>query len=216
MNVESLTRLYEENKSEDTITKSQVIEGFFDGSVTPMHLYFGPAYVPTNHFDWASSDSVDEIPYLTRFEPYYIARMPIPIFNDTFVNRGGNFAQQVFEMSAGGYTLHRLPEAYIVDIPHTKVIKEPQAGKTAEDIAVEEETHGMEENMAKQARMDENFVAMMWVNFHSYVRHRYHRNMPTPQVSDNRFRTYRRSQEKVIEALWHMLGSQETPLNDKK
>ncbi|KNC86499.1 hypothetical protein SARC_01370 [Sphaeroforma arctica JP610] len=275
MNAEALAAMYSENESDDTITKSQVVDGFFDGRVSPMHLYFSPAYIPTNHYTWAESTEVDLLPYLTRFEPYYVARMPIPVFNDTFVNRGGNFAQQMYEMAAGGYSLHRLPEAFIVDIPHTKetavdktepnapdtpdateatveveVEVEPSAnevvlakqvlggeglnGNTAQPTIEEhkyasvtdaqntvekenpqksnadEETTAVEENMTQQAHMDENFVATMWDNFHAYVVHRYRFNMPTPQTGDPQFRTYRRSQEKAIEALWHMLGSKES------
>lgn len=61
----------------------------------PMHLYYPPAYMPTQHFEWMNSREVTEIHYSTRFEPYFIARTPVPRFNDSFVNRGGNFAQQV-------------------------------------------------------------------------------------------------------------------------
>ena len=60
-----------------------------------MHLYYPPAYVPTNHLEWLDSAEVTEVAYLTRFEPYYIARLPLPRFNESFINRGGNYAQQV-------------------------------------------------------------------------------------------------------------------------
>ena len=60
-----------------------------------MHTYYPPAYVPTNHLEWLDSTDVTEIPYLTRFEPYYVARLPVPRFNESFINRGGNYAQQV-------------------------------------------------------------------------------------------------------------------------
>jgi hypothetical protein len=42
---------------------------------------------------------VYEVDYVIRFEPYYITRAPAPLFGWDFVDRGGNFAQQV----------HRLP-----------------------------------------------------------------------------------------------------------
>ncbi|KNC83363.1 hypothetical protein SARC_04371 [Sphaeroforma arctica JP610] len=103
------------------VPKEKVVEHLLSGKAQPMHMYFAPAYLATNHFDWMFSNKVTEIPYLTRFEPYYIARKSLPYFDETFINRGGNYAEQVYEMAAGGYRFFRLPHAFTVDIPHSKV-----------------------------------------------------------------------------------------------
>ncbi|KNC77136.1 hypothetical protein SARC_10395 [Sphaeroforma arctica JP610] len=230
MSATALKQLYDQNGDNGSITKKQVISMFFTGEVLPMHVYFGPAYAPTNHQEWATSNTVDEIPYLTRFEPYYIARMPIPLFNETFVNRGGNFAQQVYEMSGAGYRFHRLPEAYVVDIPHTKAEKAEKEAEKAEKLAANEaakaklegeqqnDTDGEEEkndemvedNNTNQVMHDEGFTEKLWTDFYLYVSHRYRHNMPTPIVSDSPFRRYRRAQEKVLNVLWQINGGTET------
>eukprot|EP01134_Creolimax_fragrantissima_P002683 CFRG2683T1 len=102
------------------ILKSTIVSAILEGIASPMHGYYPPAYGPTEHYSWLRSTNVTRLHYVTRFEPYYIARVPVPLFNETFVNRGGNFAQQVYEMSAAGYTFWRLPEAFIIDIAHSK------------------------------------------------------------------------------------------------
>eukprot|EP01134_Creolimax_fragrantissima_P005113 CFRG5113T1 len=205
MAAKELKKLYDGNGDIGRIRKEQVVEMFFTGNVLPMHVYFGPAYAPTNHYEWSRSKTVDEIPYLTRFEPYYIARMPIPLFNETFVNRGGNFAQQVYEMSAGGYRFHRLPEAFVVDIPHTKAEKDEK--ETLKNNQAAAKNHeAAEDNITNQVIHDENMTEKLWSDFYRYVRHRYRHNMPTPIVSDSPFRLYRRAQEKVLNALWQISG----------
>eukprot|EP00123_Amoebidium_parasiticum_P016829 comp23599_c1_seq2/m.40095 comp23599_c1_seq2/g.40095 ORF comp23599_c1_seq2/g.40095 comp23599_c1_seq2/m.40095 type:complete len:593 (-) comp23599_c1_seq2:682-2460(-) len=211
-----LERLYLQNNSTDTLKKDTLVDAFFDGTALPMHLYFGPAYVPTNHFAWARSKTVDRLPYVTRFEPYYIARHPVPLFNESFVNRGGNYAQQVYEMNAAGYTLWRLPHAFMVDIPHTKPAPTPAAataGSTNENSSLEEGKKGatanVQDNGTKQAHHDQDFIAKTWEQFHEYLPHRYRFHVPNPSVTDVPFRMYRRSQEKVVNAMWHMLGSME-------
>ena len=263
-------------KTPSRMLKKLLVEGFYDGSVQPMHLYFGPAYIPQNHFEWAYSKTVDEIKYLTRFEPYYVARMPIPLFNETFVDRGGNKAQQAYEMYAGGYRFFRLPQAFIIDIPHEhnmvggKAVK-PQlaaAMKALEDgggsdavvaamdqqeeeegentinnantasSAVSEEEDGdvegeggmqrrvvirsvsdeeggdsadeeLSDNDTKQATHDHDFIAQLWSQLHDYLPHRYGFHIPDPAVSDPEFRKYRRGQEKIVNAMWHLLSISE-------
>ncbi|KNC74550.1 hypothetical protein SARC_12908, partial [Sphaeroforma arctica JP610] len=79
-----------------TISKAKAVEAMYNKLASPMHSYFHAAYIPTNHVKWMKSgeDVFYEVPYTMRFEPYYIARAPIPMFNPGFVDRGGNFAQQ--------------------------------------------------------------------------------------------------------------------------
>jgi hypothetical protein len=50
---------------------------------------------PTNHFEWFYDNSTTELKYITKFEPYYIAKTKVPFFHEEFINRGGNYAQQV-------------------------------------------------------------------------------------------------------------------------
>eukprot|EP01134_Creolimax_fragrantissima_P005994 CFRG5994T1 len=106
----------------ETIPKSEAVRALYSGAATPMHAYFHAAYVPTNHVKWMKSDANTffEVPYTIRFEPYYITRSPIPMFNPGFVDRGGNFAQQVLEMYSAGYRFFVIPDAFLVDIPHTQ------------------------------------------------------------------------------------------------
>lgn len=234
MSAERLARMYRANERAGakplTLSKRKLVEGFYDGTVQPMHVYFGPAYVPTNHFAWAKSNSVDPLPYLTRFEPYYIARVPLPLFNESFVNRGGNYAQQVYEMHAAGYNFFRLPTAFIVDIPHARAEKhsaptpaasassEPVGRRTPDSASSSSNNNNnnqggaiVTENHTKQAVHDENFIANLWVSFSDWVSHRYGHHMPSPKVTDPNFRKYRRSQEKVTNAMWHLLGTTEAP-----
>lgn len=212
--------------------KRLLVEGFFDGSVQPMHVYFGPAYVPQNHFAWAYSNQVEEINYITRFEPYYLARMPIPLFNESFVDRGGNKAQQAYEMYAGGYRFFRLPQAFIVDIPHehneakekteAKLAAKAQAKKEKEALKAsgheqqhrrrrqdDDEEPEVVDNDTKQAVHKEDFIAQVWAELHDYLPHRYGRHLPNPSVSDPEFRKYRRAQEKIVNAMWHLLAMDE-------
>ena len=65
-----------------------------------------------------SSEKLYEVSFSNEFEPYYIAKMSIPLFNSSFVDRGGNFAQQTYEMAAGGYRFFVLPKVFLLDIPH--------------------------------------------------------------------------------------------------
>jgi glycosyltransferase-like protein LARGE len=202
MSADRVARMYDESRERgslpDRIAKDVLVDSFYDGTVKPMHAYFGPAYVPTNHFNWSTTHTVDPVKYLTRFEPYYLARMPIPLFNESFVNRGGNYAQQVYEMHAAGYRFFRLPTGFIVDIPHEKASM-PKAKSSGP----------VQENRTKQAAHDEAFIANVWLAFADWVSHRYGINMPSPAVSDLMFRKYRRAQEKVTNAMWHLLGLEE-------
>lgn len=208
MTADRVARMYDETRAgggfPDRMAKDVLVAGFYDGSVKPMHVYFGPAYVPTNHFNWSTTHTVDLVQYLTRFEPYYIARMPLPLFNETFVNRGGNYAQQVYELHAAGYRFFRLPTGFIIDIPHEKA--SPGKAKTGGSAAAP-----VQENRTKQAAHNEAFIANAWLVFAEWVSHRYGFNMPSPAVSDIMFRKYRRAQEKVTNAMWHLLGLEEAP-----
>ncbi|KNC77217.1 hypothetical protein SARC_10318 [Sphaeroforma arctica JP610] len=103
-----------------TIPKKALVDAALSGVALPMHGYYPPAYGPTGHNAWLTSGQTVRLNYVTRFEPYYIASVPVPLFNETFVNRGGNYAQQVYEMAAAGYSFWRLPQAFIIDIPHSK------------------------------------------------------------------------------------------------
>jgi hypothetical protein len=214
--------------------KRLLIEGFFDGSVVPMHVYFGPAYVPQNHFEWAYSNKVEEINYITRFEPYYVTRMPVPLFNETFVDRGGNKAQQAYEMYAAGYRFFRLPQGFMVDIPHEhNESKEKSEAKMAEksallaakaaagklvhrrraraaaDAGEEDEEPAVIDNATEQAALKEDFIAQLWADLHDYLPHRYGRHLPNPAVTDPEFKKYRRAQEKIINSMWHLLAMDE-------
>lgn len=218
--------MYEASESTLRMYKRNLVEGFFDGTAVPMHVYFGPAYVPQNHFAWAYSNQVEEINYITRFEPYYVARMPVPLFNETFVDRGGNKAQQAYEMYASGYRFFRLPQAFIVDIPHghneskqkSEARMAAKAAEAAEKLALksggrrarrESEEVEVEDNLTKQATLKEDFIAQLWAEQHEYLPHRYGRHLPNPSVSDPEFRKYRRAQEKIVNALWHLLAMSE-------
>eukprot|EP00123_Amoebidium_parasiticum_P018370 comp24181_c0_seq1/m.44287 comp24181_c0_seq1/g.44287 ORF comp24181_c0_seq1/g.44287 comp24181_c0_seq1/m.44287 type:complete len:609 (-) comp24181_c0_seq1:837-2663(-) len=184
MPIERLALLYKENNSTATISKESLVTALLDGSAQPMHAYFPPAYGPTNHVQWMTSDTVDYLPYVTRFEPYYIARVPLPLFDEHFVNRGGNYAQQVYEMAMAGYQFLRLPHAFVVDIPHTEPKK------------IEKE------NGTKQAAFDFDYVTQCWLDLWDSLPHRYRHHMATPDVADYAFRYYRRKAEAVMNILW--------------
>ena len=229
MTAERLERMYRANEKAGapplTLSKSKLVEGFYDGTVLPMHMYFGPAYVPTNHFEWGSSPTVDRLNYLTRFEPYYIARVPVPLFNESFVNRGGNYAQQVYEMHAAGYEFYRMPKAFVVDIPHERAgAATPSAAHVGSNGTAAGEHHQqpqnsngkggkagiVKENRTKQAVHNEDFIANLWVTFSDWVSHRYGHNMPSPRVVDVAFRRYRRAQDKVVNAMFRLLATKES------
>ncbi|KNC82478.1 hypothetical protein SARC_05230 [Sphaeroforma arctica JP610] len=235
MDADSLSRMYASGNSpraDTLLTKSQVVQGLFKGQVRPMHQYFGPAYLPTNHYSWMSSEETTELTYLTRFEPYYIARMPIPLFNETFINRGGNFAQQVYEMAAGGYSFFRLSDAFVVDIPHTHAKPEASAKADTKDTtdlrdrevsedsgrnrSVPQASAGgnngsgvITENLTKQINHNENFIRNMWTHFYEHMQRRYLSNIVSPEVAERNFRTYRRTQDRIAKTLWNAIATQE-------
>jgi len=107
------------------LSKAQALECVYQGTLRPMHMYYPPAYIPTNYSRWISSNSWFEIPYSSRFEPYYIARSDVPLFNDSFVDRGRNFAQQVYHMWASGYRFYSIPSLFVIDIPHNSTMQAP-------------------------------------------------------------------------------------------
>ena len=52
----------------------------------------------------------EQVKYSFKFEPYYIAQSGAPLFSEFFDGRGANFAQQVYELYASGYSFHVLPK----------------------------------------------------------------------------------------------------------
>lgn len=222
MTVDRLERMYRANEQAGappyTLSKSTLVEGFYDGSVVPMaHDIFTPAYGPINYFSWALSRNVDKVAYLMRFEPYYIARVPVPLFNETFVNRGGNFAQQVLEMHAAGYEFYRMPDAFVVDIPHVSVASRSAA--QAANRTTSPDVDGQKQPQRRAARVPENhtkwlphdakFIDKLWVAFSEWVSHRYGHNLPTPLSADPAFRKYRKAQDKVLGVMFRLLATRE-------
>eukprot|EP00123_Amoebidium_parasiticum_P015588 comp23048_c0_seq1/m.36890 comp23048_c0_seq1/g.36890 ORF comp23048_c0_seq1/g.36890 comp23048_c0_seq1/m.36890 type:complete len:580 (-) comp23048_c0_seq1:321-2060(-) len=196
MGAERLAQMYQRAQSSDTLSKDLLVEAFLEGKAKPMHLYFSPAYVPTNHYAWVLSDTVDPLPYVSRFEPYYVARTPLPLFNETFVNRGGNYAQQVLEMHVGGYRFWRLPELFVVDIPHQAPAKEADSKPKAKK-------GGVVDNVTKQLAHQEDFVVARWNDLLDWLPHRYGVHVPKP--FDTAFRRYRRTQQRQAETLWALI-----------
>eukprot|EP00124_Ichthyophonus_hoferi_P002542 Ihof_evm4s177 gene=Ihof_evmTU4s177 len=113
-------KLSQDKEQCNVIERRELVKAMMKKEAQPMHMYFPPAYMPTNHLFWAQATSprIYEVLYTMRFEPYYVARTPIPMFADKFVDRGGNFAQQTLEMHAGGYRFFVLSDVFLVDIPH--------------------------------------------------------------------------------------------------
>jgi hypothetical protein len=101
------------------VSKQQAVKAIRSAALVPMHMYFAPAYMPTNYSAWIERNEIYQVPYSVRFEPYYIARSSMPRFNDSFVNRGGNYAQQVYHLWAAGYQFFVLPRLFVLDIPHS-------------------------------------------------------------------------------------------------
>lgn len=119
---QNLTIRYNQDKEYQTcefIDKNQITDMMYRGKAGPMHMHFAPGYMPTQYINWLTKTTPYEVPYTLRFEPYYIALNPVPLFDESFVDRGGNFAQQVLEMYASGYRFFVIPNVFVVDTPHT-------------------------------------------------------------------------------------------------
>eukprot|EP01137_Pigoraptor_chileana_P011739 Opistho-2@63135 len=106
-------------------SKEDATTSLKSGQMRPMHTYFSLAYMPTRYGQWMEAKDIYEVPYSVRFEPYFIARRDMPRFNDSFVNRGGNFAQLIFHMHVAGYRFVVLPDVFVIDQPHDVIHRSP-------------------------------------------------------------------------------------------
>eukprot|EP00122_Pirum_gemmata_P020738 Pgem_evm1s19368 len=224
---------------ETTISKEKIVEQLSNGKAKPMHLYFSPAYGPTNHFEWFKDSKTTKIDYITRFEPYYIAKTKVPFFHEGFVNRGGNFAEQVYEMSAGGYQFYRMPFALVVDLIHHKEVKTAETnpkpkqevpipmnkGSIATNEKAKYEKAKSEKSKKKKGKVAENktnqvfmnklYVAQMWDVVYNSVKRRYNVVMPYPRPEHKRFKEYRLHQGKKMDMLWKLLKIQKEQLKEE-
>eukprot|EP01134_Creolimax_fragrantissima_P005585 CFRG5585T1 len=225
---------------DNVISKGQVVDSLLQGHAQPMHLYFSPAYLPTNHFEWMFNDGLIEIPYLTRFEPYYIARRSLPYFDESFINRGGNYAEQVYEMAAGGYRFFRLPFAFTIDIPHSKISANQNAETSTEhnekdentsldetDIIITNSDEKMSrtivkalsskgsiaafENETKQNIHNENFTSVLWENLSQRVRNYYKTGTGETFIGSRPTRCYRHNIGHFAEQLWGLFNGDSVP-----
>eukprot|EP00121_Abeoforma_whisleri_P005634 Awhi_evm2s5112 len=175
-----------------SMKKSHLVDMLRRGDAKPMHIYYCPAYGPTNHFEWMNDNTTTKINYLTRFEPYYIAKMPLPQFNEDFVDRGGNFAEQVYEMAASGYSFYRMPTAYVVDIPHGA----PKSSDRRRSVLI---------NKTKQKEHNMEFITDLWHKTRELMQRRYHVAMPDSDKTNTGFTTYRRRQQKMLNTIWKLV-----------
>eukprot|EP00121_Abeoforma_whisleri_P012372 Awhi_evm1s11417 len=193
---DELERLNQQSKlvNAKSLKKRDLVDMLRSGDAKPMHVYYGPAYGPTNHFEWMYDNETTKIDYLTRFEPYYIAQMPLPTFNEDFVDRGGNFAEQVYEMAASGYSFYRMPNAFVVDIPHGVPAKKNKSIKRRASLI----------NKTKQKNHNMEFITNLWFQTKDLMRRRYHVAMPDSHKEDEAFTLYRREQNKMLTVLWKL------------
>lgn len=107
---------------------SEEVEGVVDkdalhalwrkGAVQTMHPccfgYAGPFKIN----DWFSTPTGYPIEYEQSFEPYFIQKAPVFLFDERFVGRHHNKHSLFFAMYAAGYRLHVLSQSWIMDAPH--------------------------------------------------------------------------------------------------
>jgi glycosyltransferase-like protein LARGE len=144
------------------LSKAAALEHIRSGALQPMHMYYPPAYMPTDYRRWIASSTWYDISYTSHYEPYYIARSLLaPPFNESFVNRGGNFAQQVYHMWAGGFRFVASSSLFVIDIPHDQSKQVPfiaDAEVIWDDFKdVVAEMYGVETLTSKHAELWELF-----------------------------------------------------------
>ena len=100
-------------------TKDDLLRSLRYGDTQIMHAaQFPPSYLgPLNTGEWFFATYPFTVSYTQRWEPYYFARLPVPLFDERFVNRGLNKAQQQFAMFAQGYKHVVMPGMFVVDTP---------------------------------------------------------------------------------------------------
>ena len=172
------------------MSKPDVVEALHNKLVRPMHItHYPPAYGPTNYQRWISMDNSNnnnnnnnnndddgddivpyEVDYFIKYEPYYIAKMPLPMFDWEFVDRGGNFAQQVLELHASGFRFWVLPDQFVIDIPHSNTGNAP-----------------------KQTEDNQNVSNSLWRQFYLELSQRYKVNLPP--YKGVAYRTHRKDLE---------------------
>jgi hypothetical protein len=66
---------------------------------------------------WLSAEEAYQVQYSMYYEPYFIASVDIPIYDESFTI-GHDKTEHTYELVANGYEFWILPKAYIAHIPH--------------------------------------------------------------------------------------------------
>ena len=87
------------------LQKKQLAEAIRSRKMSVMHPKFAIAYTgqarwkKSFYSKWLQTDQPIQTFYRDQWEPYYIARLPVPTFDERFSDRGFNKAQQQFLLS---------------------------------------------------------------------------------------------------------------------
>ena len=101
--------------------KHDLRDYLFRGEAEIMHATSFPiSYLGSmDLWRWTFATEPYHVRYTHRWEPYYIARMGgnFPYFDERFVDRGLNKAQQQFALFARDYRYVIMPDTFVVDTP---------------------------------------------------------------------------------------------------
>jgi hypothetical protein len=109
-----------ERAPEGNVDKQRLRALWQAGEVSVMHPCCFGYSGPFNLADWFDSPAGYTLHYQQSYEPYYIMRAPVFLFDERFVGRHHNKHSLFFELYAAGYGLHVLADSWVVDTPHDK------------------------------------------------------------------------------------------------
>jgi hypothetical protein len=105
----------------EVLDKHDLREYLMKGEAEIMHATSFPiSYLGSlDMWRWTFATEPYAVRYTHRWEPYYIARMGpnFPYFDERFVDRGLNKAQQQFSLFARNYRYVVVPDLFVVDTP---------------------------------------------------------------------------------------------------
>lgn len=100
-------------------TKDQLLRMVAQDRIRQVHKdKWFPAHGPTDYEHWYSTRELYQVPYQRDYEPYYIVRKDVPLWDERFVGYGFDKVSHSTELNAAGYSFFVMPDTFIIHAEH--------------------------------------------------------------------------------------------------